>query len=132
MKQRYKTKQHAQVGPVKLYKEGIHYYMDGERVVFTALFHIQRGSCCGNGCRHCPYDPKHKKGKVVLAEKFSKFQDMDLKDIQKQLEELQNTDFSSMPPEKIQEIIDKLFDLTSEAETQLDNDINQINEPENS
>jgi hypothetical protein len=132
MKQRYKTKQHAQVGPVKSFKEGIHYYMDGERVVFTALFHIQRGSCCGNGCRHCPYDPKHKKGKVVLAEKFSKFQDMDLKDIQKQLEELQNIDFSAMPPEKIQEIIDKLFDLTSEAESQLNIDINQINEPENS
>jgi hypothetical protein len=131
MKQRYKTKQHAQEVPVKSYKEDIHYYMDGERVVFTALFHIQRGSCCGNGCRHCPYDPKHKKGRVVLAEKFSKFQDMDLKDIQKQLEELQNIDFSAMPPEKIQEIIDKLFDLTSEAESQLNNDINQINETEN-
>jgi hypothetical protein len=117
---------------MKNIKQGIHYYMEGERVIFTALFHIQRGSCCGNGCRHCPYDPKHKKGKVVLAEKFSKFQDMDLKDIQKQLEELQNTDFSSMPPEKIQEIIDKLFDLTSEAESQLNNDINQINETENS
>ena len=82
MKQHYKTKQHAQEVPVKSYKKGIHYYMDGERVVFTALFHIQRGSCCGNGCRHCPYDPKHKKGKVVLSEKFSKFQDMDLKDIE--------------------------------------------------
>jgi hypothetical protein len=47
----------------------IHYYMEGERVIFTALFHIQRGSCCGNGCRHCPYDPKHTKGKVVIQEK---------------------------------------------------------------
>ena len=76
--------------------------MDGERVVFTALFHIQRGSCCGSGCRHCPYDPKHTKGKVVLAKKFSKFQDMDLKDIEKQLEELQKVDFSTMSPEQIQ------------------------------
>jgi hypothetical protein len=25
-------------------------------VVFTALAHLQRGSCCGSGCRHCPYD----------------------------------------------------------------------------
>lgn len=50
--------------------EGIHYYMEGERVIFSALFHINRGSCCGNGCRHCPYDPKHTKGKTKLQEKY--------------------------------------------------------------
>ena len=133
MKQHYKTKQHAPVVPVKSYKEGIHYYMDGERVVFTALFHIQRGSCCGSGCRHCPYDPKHTKGKVVLAKKFSKFQDMDLKDIEKQLEELQKVDFSTMSPEQIQGIIDQLFEITTDAETQLNKDIQtQVDESENS
>ena len=133
MKQHYKTKQHAPVVPVKSYKEGIHYYMDGERVVFTALFHIQRGSCCGSGCRHCPYNPKHTKGKVVLAKKFSKFQDMDLKDIEKQLEELQKVDFSTMSPEQIQGIIDQLFEITTDAETQLNKDIQtQVDESENS
>ena len=50
--------------------EGIHYYMEGERVIFSALFHINRGSCCDNGCRHCPYDPKHVKGKTKLQEKY--------------------------------------------------------------
>ena len=50
--------------------EGIHYYMEGERVIFSALFHINRGSCCGNGFRHCPYDPKHTKGKTKLQEKY--------------------------------------------------------------
>jgi hypothetical protein len=50
-------------------KEGIDYYMEGERVIFTALAHIQRGSCCGNGCRHCPYDPKHKRLNTKLQEK---------------------------------------------------------------
>jgi hypothetical protein len=49
--------------------EGVHYIMDGDRVVFTALFHIQRGQCCGNGCRNCPYTPKHTKGSITLAEK---------------------------------------------------------------
>ncbi len=133
MKQHYKTKQRVQEVPVKSYKEGIHYYMEGERVIFTALFHIQRGSCCGNGCRHCPYDPKHKKGKVVLLEKFSKFQDMDLKDIEKQLKELQKLDVNSLSPEKIQEIIDQLLDFTDQTETQLNNDIQkQIDESENS
>ncbi|MCG9881787.1 MAG: DUF5522 domain-containing protein [Bacteroidia bacterium] len=24
-------------------------------MVFTEAFHLQRGYCCGNGCRHCPY-----------------------------------------------------------------------------
>ena len=70
MKQRYKTKQLAQVEHVKLYKEGIHYYMDGERVVFTALFHLERGQCCGNGCKHCPYEPKYKKGNINVQDKY--------------------------------------------------------------
>jgi hypothetical protein len=51
------------------YKEDIHYYTEGERVIFTALAHILRGSCCGNGCRHCPYTPKHTRGKTTLQEK---------------------------------------------------------------
>jgi len=48
----------------------IHYYMDEDRVVFTALFHIQRGQCCGNGCKNCPYDPKHKKNNTILQKEF--------------------------------------------------------------
>jgi 2-iminoacetate synthase ThiH len=56
--------------PVKLYKEDIHYYMEGDRVIFTALFHIERGQCCGNGCRHCPYEPKHKKNNQIIQEKY--------------------------------------------------------------
>ena len=43
------------------YKEDIHYYTEGERVIFTALAHILRGSCCGNGCKHCPYDKHYQK-----------------------------------------------------------------------
>ncbi len=23
--------------------------------VFTRVKHLQRGTCCGSGCRHCPY-----------------------------------------------------------------------------
>ena len=51
---------------MKDFIEGIHYYVEGDRVIFMALFHIQRGSCCGNGCRHCPYDPKHIKNNKKL------------------------------------------------------------------
>jgi len=51
-------------------QEVLHYYLEGERVIFTPLFHYQRGQCCGNGCRHCPYTPKAKKGNQILDEKF--------------------------------------------------------------
>lgn len=53
----------------------IHYYMEDTRVVFTALYHIQRGSCCGNKCKHCPYKPKHKKESVEVSKEFLKFKD---------------------------------------------------------
>jgi hypothetical protein len=31
------------------------YYMDGPYLVFTAAYHLRRGSCCKSDCRHCPY-----------------------------------------------------------------------------
>ncbi|MGW8121082.1 MULTISPECIES: DUF5522 domain-containing protein [Roseivirga] len=27
-------------------------------MVFTAKYHLKRGYCCKNGCRHCPYGYK--------------------------------------------------------------------------
>jgi len=35
--------------------EGDDYYLEGAAVVFTAAYHLRRGYCCGNRCRHCPY-----------------------------------------------------------------------------
>ncbi|MEZ2348014.1 DUF5522 domain-containing protein [Terriglobus sp. RCC_193] len=32
------------------------FYFEGPFLVFTAAYHRKRGSCCGNSCRHCPYD----------------------------------------------------------------------------
>lgn len=46
----------------KEFIEGVQYYLENGRVVFTTLFHLQRGSCCGSKCRHCPYDPEYVKG----------------------------------------------------------------------
>ena len=31
------------------------FYLENGLLVFTATFHLKRGSCCGNRCRHCPY-----------------------------------------------------------------------------
>jgi hypothetical protein len=37
--------------------EDLHYYWsDDGLIVFTEQYHLEKGYCCGNGCRHCPYD----------------------------------------------------------------------------
>lgn len=44
------------------------FYIDkttGYRVL-TESFLRARGVCCGNGCKHCPYQPKHTKGTKEL------------------------------------------------------------------
>ncbi|HXA02712.1 MAG TPA: DUF5522 domain-containing protein [Cytophagaceae bacterium] len=35
--------------------EGIDFYIENGNYIFTAWYHLKRGDCCGNGCRHCPY-----------------------------------------------------------------------------
>lgn len=34
------------------------FYQEGGFVVFTEQYLLNRGYCCGNGCRHCPFDYK--------------------------------------------------------------------------
>ncbi len=37
--------------------EGEDYYFNEDGyVVLTEKYHLKKGSCCGNGCKHCPYD----------------------------------------------------------------------------
>ncbi|MFT4310367.1 MAG: DUF5522 domain-containing protein [Candidatus Woesearchaeota archaeon] len=32
------------------------YYIDDQgNLVFTKEYHLKRGYCCHNGCKHCPY-----------------------------------------------------------------------------
>ncbi|MDB4335094.1 DUF5522 domain-containing protein [bacterium] len=49
--------------PAEPLKEGEDFYMakEGYRIM-TEKFLTQKGYCCGNGCKHCPYYPSHKKG----------------------------------------------------------------------
>jgi hypothetical protein len=35
------------------------YYTEQGFIVLTAQYHLERGHCCGNGCRHCPYSYKN-------------------------------------------------------------------------
>ena len=42
--------------------EGVDYYVEAGRWVFTAKFLRDRGYCCDSGCRHCPYRGAEPKG----------------------------------------------------------------------
>ena len=35
--------------------EGIDFYFDEGLMVLTRRYLLNRGYCCENGCRHCPY-----------------------------------------------------------------------------
>ncbi|OMP78406.1 MULTISPECIES: DUF5522 domain-containing protein [unclassified Chitinophaga] len=57
-------------------KEGIDfYYNEDGYVVLTAAFLLKRGYCCGNGCRHCPYDyekvPEPRRNDLLAARKLN-------------------------------------------------------------
>jgi hypothetical protein len=59
---------------------------------------------------------------VVLAEKFIKFTNMNLNDLEKQLQELQKLDPSTLTPEQLQEMIEKLSFLSDKGEEMLNDD----------
>ncbi|WP_460634286.1 DUF5522 domain-containing protein [Larkinella harenae] len=43
----------------KLQIEGLddedYYFNEQGYLVFTEAYHLKRGYCCKNGCKHCPY-----------------------------------------------------------------------------
>lgn len=50
--------------------EGIDYYVNEEGlVVLTEKYLRERGYCCGNGCKHCPYEyekvPEPKRSELI-------------------------------------------------------------------
>ncbi|WP_411994193.1 DUF5522 domain-containing protein [Agarivorans sp. DSG3-1] len=36
-------------------QEHLDYTTENGFMVFSAWYHLKRGTCCGNDCRHCPY-----------------------------------------------------------------------------
>jgi hypothetical protein len=37
--------------------EGVDYYLNEKGLLtFTAQYLLERGYCCGNGCKNCPYE----------------------------------------------------------------------------
>lgn len=50
-------------------KEDADYYINSEGyMVFTANYHLKRGYCCKNKCKHCPWNF----GKTVESENDKK------------------------------------------------------------
>jgi hypothetical protein len=45
------------------------FYIENGFKVMTEEYHVKRGHCCGNQCRHCPFEPKAQKGNMYLRKK---------------------------------------------------------------
>ena len=37
-------------------EEADYYFNEEGLLVFTASYHLKRGFCCENGCKHCPWN----------------------------------------------------------------------------
>ena len=52
------------------------YYNEDGYVVLTEKYHLKNGTCCGNGCKHCPYAfinvPEPKRGELLKAQQLKK------------------------------------------------------------
>jgi hypothetical protein len=46
--------------------KSFNFYIEDGKYVFTKEFHLSRGFCCGNQCRHCAFFPTHKKGSTTI------------------------------------------------------------------
>ena len=51
------TKEHSEQEDKeeKINQDQDYYINDEGYIVFTESFHLKRGYCCKNGCKHCPY-----------------------------------------------------------------------------
>lgn len=50
--------------------EGLDFYYNEQGfVVLTEKYHLAKGYCCGNGCKHCPYEfnavPEPKRSELI-------------------------------------------------------------------
>lgn len=49
-----------------------YYYNEQGYIVLTEKFHLKKGYCCGNGCKHCPYNyegvPEPKRSELLAPQ----------------------------------------------------------------
>lgn len=51
----------------KEFIKDVDYYLEEGFVIFTQKYLEEKGECCGNNCRHCPYDPSREKGNTIIV-----------------------------------------------------------------
>jgi hypothetical protein len=58
---------------MKIEEELDYYYNEDGNMVLTAHYLLNRGYCCGNGCRHCPFEyiqvPEPRRAALLKAKK---------------------------------------------------------------
>jgi hypothetical protein len=52
----------------KEFIKDIDYYLEDGFVIFTESYLKEKGECCGNNCRHCPYEKPVIKGNHMIAD----------------------------------------------------------------
>ena len=48
------------------FEQGKDYYLEKGSIIMTEEYLKKRGTCCGSGCRHCPFWPMYTKGNKDL------------------------------------------------------------------
>lgn len=61
------NKERAAAQEQKKLIEGLDYYFEKGLMVLTAHFLVKRGYCCGNECRHCPYEKEDQSRNVSMS-----------------------------------------------------------------
>ncbi len=53
------------------------YYNEDGYIVLTQKYHLEKGDCCGNGCKHCPYEyvnvPEPKRKELLKAQSVKEY-----------------------------------------------------------
>lgn len=53
-----------------------YYYNEQGYMVLTARYHLEKGYCCGLGCKHCPYEyesvPEPKRSELLSLRQHEK------------------------------------------------------------
>lgn len=53
-----------------------YYFNEDGYIVLTEKYHLEKGYCCGNGCKHCPYDydavPEPKRSNLLSLKRNEK------------------------------------------------------------
>lgn len=47
------------------FEQGVDYYLEKGQIIMTESYLEKKGSCCGSGCRHCPFGHNIQKVRLI-------------------------------------------------------------------